>query len=1454
MHLNWSESWTRDIIDEATEILALCQARLTSLPYNQRERSAQVLATVQQQLNIDHERIRRGPHIWGTQLSNVAIRIIRRKSMDDEAERTVARQLANFCGIVYNYRRHRKAEDYENLFRDSLEVFLSATLPDMVSTVIAADTLEQLREWVKQFYERVPKDFSFKINDIVLNAYEMQRSKLDTEPTHGLMLKFIEDNRDLISLPVSESSEWKRKRWEELYRNHLGEPPQIEAGVITSELRARLKHAVDSNDPFAVRDVLAPLETSLTQAVQKILDASFELREPSSVVRDYSRKASADFEAARRQVRSNSKKATGSFEEVWRKQTQNLFAQEWYAYALAKLEGAWLRARDLFGQVRSAGKADQVTDWNLAYCEVKLQDQQSAFDILRHRVESGQNFEDVLEPTLALALQLGEKRFLAEQLDWLPLEEAVVLAYVFAADTGALAEQLEERLSAIAVIASEAKRFDPPHPAETIDNQDLSDLAFGFIRRGMLRGGINWYRRRVGFREHRFFYLNWKQLGDLCLRGRCYDEAEHAYEMMLTYTDRPTTPVDVKQRALDGVLNILVESERTVAAGKLLDRFAAFLPPDEVKRWRQHFYVGQKEKPATTPTNQFVPLKEEGDNAADQFPSPANGDTRSRLMQLMARLFKVRRLDDLEGDCDCLKEAATSLYQLWPAYSRKLVDRLKNNIDLLQKFRSSSDSSERQQIGAMLRENVAEINAELKTIIEPTLKQQAESLVLILARLAADASYQTGATRAIVIDWRLTDYLPNRAPSPLNPGLPATALLLRIANEGAEQVSCAEVYLQSESGKISVQGNPQQIKEPLEAGATAIVRFPLSYESLEGQETFVAYGRFGAGGVVNLQTPLTRFEIAGKSFEDLVGGNEIRDHFFVGVGIPEGRRDIFQGREREQRRIANSLRGAVQPEVLFLNGPRRVGKTSILNSLRWALPECGLSEVIPVTVPEGIPQTSAAYLWGIAMEVATVVGRHLGVEGYLHVPPLDQFGPEPTLAFRRFCTIAQERLAPRRILLMIDETQRLADAVKQRRIDSNVLGLFSTLMSTNSGVMFIFTASVLFGDVKALSPHPLWGRVVPFATGFLGADAVTRVLEAGVTNYPVKFTPEALNRVWQVTEGHPWVVQGIGKRVMSEVLNPQQRLVVSPADVDQAVAFIETSENQYTDYWWNVRPEEGGFIDETDWDIASFILLQQKRQGLGVPRGTLFEQMRQQNRPVSNGRLRKLMEMQTLVQEVRGDQDFIRIKGLFLENWLSDQLSTRSMVSGAGTQVNQVALFVDHENVAVSLERFVEQLSANQKATAGGPFQDRALLARRLSQNAERFGKITTRVVVANWPLFSEDMQGYAQSMFGFDHPLGGKNTSDEKLKQLIRDTLEKEPDVNTYVLATGDADFRDTIQTLLKRNKRVVVWGFRARGAVKSNISNVFRDMETWQNLTIEYLDDILPKDSGSTLRSQSA
>jgi hypothetical protein len=1096
------------------------------------------------------------------------------------------------------------------------------------------------------------------------------------------------------------------------------------------------------------------------------------------------------------------------------------------------LEDSWRQAKEHFVEIRKECRGDQITDWNLACCELKLGNRQAALNILRERVDSGAYIDDVLEGAILLALEFGEKRFLSEQLDWLPCEEAILLGYLFAADSQTPREELEKWLSPIEVIASDARGFEPPHPAEEISPRDLDNLCFEFNRRRMRRGGITWFRRRVSFKDHEYIYLNWRLLGDLSLQVGLSDDAVRCYSKSLNCTSKARVNPEIKQQSTNEILDVLCQKNLIEAAGEILAKYSGMLSPVDIRRWQLR--TKSVIEPAKEPDRKSPEEHREVERETE--PSPPQ-DPQLRLAQINNQLLKVRRLAALKGDFSLFREGAATLAEISPAYSRRLVEQLHITIQSLQNFDSSSNLKDKERFGQELRDNTAELSTVLQGVTEPQLKVNAEDLLTVLRNLGKEATFQTSVIRDIEIDWRLNGYLPDKTLPPVSPELPKTCLLLQITNRGTEKVTEVNVHLANVSGRVSVTVGIQRLDIPLEPGASAVLRFPLDYDSFVGEEHFSAHVSFSSGGVTGLQTRPIPFSIYAKSFSENLRGQElIRDAFFTGVGIPEDRRDVFHGRDREQKRIANSLSGNVQSEVLFLNGPRRVGKTSILNSLKWALPELGLKELICVDLGEEIPSNTGEYLQAIAAEVVKAVNKHLNVNEYLKPPAPEEFKSEPIAAFKRFCETAQKQLAPRRVLIMVDETQRLAQAVKTGRLDDNVLSLFSTLMSRNTGIMFIFTASVLFRDVKDLSSNPIWGRLVPFAVGFLNADAVSQVLEAGVAPFPVKFTREAINRVWQMTEGHPWIVQAIGKRIVNDVLNPQRRLVVGPADVDQVVEFIEKYENQYCSFWWNERKEEGGFADEADWAIAKVVIEHQERPGMGIPKSLLFRCMTEQAIPINHERINKLVDMQTLVKEARNSEEYVRIKGLFLERWLTDQIGARHVL---GTKPN-IALFVDHENVSISMQKYIEQLPA-PKQSAWAHTRDPIILARKLAQNAERHGAVVSRIAVANWPLFAKDLQPYAQAMFGFDQPLGGKNSSDEKIKQLIRDTLEQKPEVGTYILAAGDQDYRDTIQTLLKRNKRVILWGFRAVGTVRSNMAGIFREMESWQNLTIEYLDDIL-------------
>jgi hypothetical protein len=91
------------------------------------------------------------------------------------------------------------------------------------------------------------------------------------------------------------------------------------------------------------------------------------------------------------------------------------------------LDDGWRQAKEHFEEIRKGGQGDQITDWNIACCQIKLEDREGAMQTLFKRVESAAYIDKVLEGAIVLAFEFQQKRFLSQQLDWLPYEEAILL-------------------------------------------------------------------------------------------------------------------------------------------------------------------------------------------------------------------------------------------------------------------------------------------------------------------------------------------------------------------------------------------------------------------------------------------------------------------------------------------------------------------------------------------------------------------------------------------------------------------------------------------------------------------------------------------------------------------------------------------------------------------------------------------------------------------------------------------------------------------------------------------------------------------------------------------------------------------------------------------------------------------------------------------------------------------
>ena|GEM_PF-5324068 len=161
--------------------------------------------------------------------------------------------------------------------------------------------------------------------------------------------------------------------------------------------------------------------------------------------------------------------------------------------------------------------------------------------------------------------------------------------------------------------------------------------------------------------------------------------------------------------------------------------------------------------------------------------------------------------------------------------------------------------------------------------------------------------------------------------------------------------------------------------------------------------------------------------------------------------------------------------------------------------------------------------------------------------------------------------------------------------------------------------------------------------------------------------------------------------------------------------------------------------------------------------------------------------------------------------------WSANHLPQR--VSTPNTNESRtVALFVDHENVYIALNELIKNLSPEMQAQERRKI-DPAALALTMRSAAEQIGWIKVALAVADWErLPSGQVKEYLKLRYQVDYNLPGRNNADLKLADAIRNVLEDdaEDEIDSYILVTGDGGYLTILDTLLRRQKHVHVWGVR--------------------------------------------
>jgi hypothetical protein len=295
------------------------------------------------------------------------------------------------------------------------------------------------------------------------------------------------------------------------------------------------------------------------------------------------------------------------------------------------------------------------------------------------------------------------------------------------------------------------------------------------------------------------------------------------------------------------------------------------------------------------------------------------------------------------------------------------------------------------------------------------------------------------------------------------------------------------------------------------------------------------------------------YSILKKHADDLENMQDIPNPYTFGPPLnKKHHHDVFADRPDVVKRIEQFLQGRVCPPLL-LYGQRRIGKTTLLINMNVLLPSTFVMLFVDCQGPIASARDEAGFFYNL--------GRALcndAEEKYpdLKLPPLNKetLTDDPVAGFDEWLDKVERAVGDRILLLAFDEFVTMDEAFSEKRLQpSAVLGMFRHIIQHRPRFRLLFSGTHTFAELQHWATYLINVQTVHIS--YLSDNEARQLVEQPAKYFPLRYTPEASQRVLSVTRQHPALVQLLcGEIVQLKNTQPMnQRLKVQPDDVEAAI-------------------------------------------------------------------------------------------------------------------------------------------------------------------------------------------------------------------------------------------------------------------------------------------------------------
>ncbi len=343
------------------------------------------------------------------------------------------------------------------------------------------------------------------------------------------------------------------------------------------------------------------------------------------------------------------------------------------------------------------------------------------------------------------------------------------------------------------------------------------------------------------------------------------------------------------------------------------------------------------------------------------------------------------------------------------------------------------------------------------------------------------------------------------------------------------------------------------------------------------------------------------------------------------VGSPIDREEMFFGRQDIIDTIQRQLSTSHQANVIFLEGNRRTGKTSILKRLQapnvlpgWIVVYCSLQGGEGHESKAGLPTNEVFRLMARDIGWATHdAGLRVWLPDMNSPDPDKPFkvtfakalstafsGARPFEIFELYIQSVLEAASPRRLLLMLDEFDKLQEGIDAKITSSQVPENIRYLLHTYSDMSAILTGSYRLTRLRKEYWSTLFGFGHPVSVRELPLEDA-RLLVTQPVMERFTYVPEARNRVVELCSQQPFLIQSLCNRIFDHAARSGERTVTVGTVNTTAQEMVKDNEHFRT-LWGYAETERRRFILalcqqlEGEPDPITLSLLETKLEEYGI--------------------------------------------------------------------------------------------------------------------------------------------------------------------------------------------------------------------------------------------------------------